>query len=352
MSHNTILEISNLPVLQNRVYNTQTEAMACVRGDIRLAQSPVHGIVSNTAFQPEKVIYDKNYQNEQGCSAIFTRHLNQVVSIIEKHGAGKTILEVGCGKGTFTEMLHARNMPVTGIDPASEGNAPYVIREPFSPELGLTGDVIVLRHVLEHIAHPFEFLKQVTTANGEKGLIYIEVPCLDWIMENHAWFDIVYEHVNYFRLPDFNRFFGKIIHSGRFFGGQYIFVVAEIASFGLIDSVNSEAISAPSDFFSGLDDALDIIAQTPGRLHVVWGAASKGTLFSLHLHRRGHIPDFAIDINPAKQDRYLPATGLQVLSPESAFERLRPGDVVFVMNPNYLDEIRSQGGTNYQYVLP
>ncbi|WP_208596978.1 class I SAM-dependent methyltransferase [Desulfosudis oleivorans] len=319
---------------------------------MRLAQSPLHGIVSNVAFQPEKVVYDKNYQNEQGCSAVFTRHLDQVAGIIEKHGAGKTVLEVGCGKGTFTEMLHTRNMAITGLDPAYEGNAPYIIREHFSPALGVTGDVIVLRHVLEHIALPFEFLKQIATANGGKGLIYIEVPCLDWIMENHAWFDIFYEHVNYFRLSDFNRFFGKIIDSGRFFGGQYIFVVADIASLGLNDSVNSEVFSTPSDFFSGIDDAIDIITKTPGRLHVVWGAASKGVLFSLHLHRRGHIPDFAIDINPAKQNRYLPATGLHVLSPESAFERLRPGDVIFVMNPNYLDEIRSQSGTKYQYVLP
>jgi len=41
-----------------------------------------------------------------------------------------------------------------------------------------------------------------------------------------------------------------------------------------------------------------------------------------------------------------------VLSPDSAFEQLKPGDVIFVMNPNYLEEIKGKGGAIYQYILP
>lgn len=117
-------------------------------------------------------------------------------------------------------------------------------------------------------------------------------------------------------------------------------------------AANDNRFSMPSNFFSGIDEAVRIVTQTADSRHVVWGAASKGVLFALHLQRHGCLLNFAIDINPAKQNKYLPVTGLPVLSPESASEELRPGDIIFVMNPNYLDEIRQQGGSNYEYFLP
>ena len=47
--------------------------------------------------------------------------------------------------------------------------------------------------------------------------------------------------------------------------------------------------------------------------------------------------DHVVDVNPAKQRKYLPGSGLLVLSPEEAAKRM--AKTVFVMNPNYLDEI-------------
>ena len=351
MTRNFFFQAKDLPVLQNRVYNTPEEAIACPKGDVRLSQNSETGIVFNSAFQPEKVVYDKNYQNEQAFSAHFSNYLQDVAEIIEKYSQCKAVLEVGCGKGTFTEMLRNRNLNVTGIDPAYEGSAPHIIRKPFSTSLGLSGDVIVLRHVLEHIANPFDFLKEIAASNGGKGLIYIEVPCLDWIVQHNAFYDIFYEHVNYFRLSDFTRLFGTIYESGRLFGDQYLYIAADLATLGENLNEKKETVFIPPKFFSGIDNAIKIIEQTPTSNHIIWGAASKGVLFSLYLQRAGYKMDFAIDINPAKQNKYLPVTGLHVLSPESAFEHLKPGDVIFVMNPNYFDEIKSQGGPDYDYWL-
>jgi len=316
-----------------------------------LMQHPATGIVFNAAFRPENIVYDENYQNEQGCSAFFGAHLREVADIVQKYAHGKNIFEIGCGKGRFTELLRTRDMNAIGIDPAYEGHSSYIIRKPFSASLGLSGDIIVLRHVLEHIPNPFEFLKEISTSNGGSGLIYIEVPCLDWIIGNNAWYDIFYEHVNYFRLSDFTRFFGTILECGRLFGGQYLFVVADLGSLGTNSHANKERFLMPPGFFSGIDNATKVIKQTIDKCHIIWGAASKGVLFSLHLQRAGYDIDFAIDINPAKQNKYLPVTGLQVLSPETALERLSPTDVIFVTNPNYLDEIKRQGGSAYDYRL-
>jgi hypothetical protein len=57
----------------------------------------------------------------------------------------------------------------------------------------------------------------------------------------------------------------------------------------------------------------------------------------------------AVDVNPAKQQRHLPATGLPILSPAMLVDRLPRGGRVMVMNSNYLSEIRAATGGRYHY---
>ena len=54
-----------LPVFQNRCYDTAEEARACPKGDVRLVEDLTSGLVYNAAFRPELIVYDANYQNEQ-----------------------------------------------------------------------------------------------------------------------------------------------------------------------------------------------------------------------------------------------------------------------------------------------
>ena len=97
-------------------------------------------------------------------------------------------------------------------------------------------------------------LHQLKTANGGTGKIYIEVPCFDWICEHRAWFDIFYEHVNYFRLADFKRMFGEVIESGKVFGGQYLYVIAELSSLRIPVIDMNNRVNFPSDFTNNLTE--------------------------------------------------------------------------------------------------
>jgi hypothetical protein len=74
--------------------------------------------------------------------------------------------------------------------------------------------------------------------------------------------------------------------------------------------------------------------------YVIWGAASKGVIFAIHCKKNNIKIKFAVDINPAKQEKYLPVTGIKVLSPIEARQRLRQEDVVILTNSNYLKEIK------------
>jgi hypothetical protein len=57
-----------------------------------------------------------------------------------------------------------------------------------------------------------------------------------------------------------------------------------------------------------------------------------------------------IDINPAKQGRYLPGTGLKVVSPKRAMEKVETGSTIFVMNSNYLEEIKQMSNCAFNYI--
>tara|TARA_B100001059_G_scaffold178892_1_gene179499 strand:+ start:6088 stop:7014 length:927 start_codon:yes stop_codon:yes gene_type:complete len=53
-------------------------------------------------------------------------------------------------------------------------------------------DIIIISHVLEHVAHPIKFLEPIINCLKKEGFIYIEVPCNDWkhkkIWEPHLLF--------------------------------------------------------------------------------------------------------------------------------------------------------------------
>jgi hypothetical protein len=67
-------------------------------------------------------------------------------------------------------------------------------------------------------------------------------------------------------------------------------------------------------------------------LSAVWGAASKGVIYSLLRERCGNPVNVLIDNNPAKWSKFVPATGLPVVSPEEAMATLAPGSDIYVMN--------------------
>jgi len=225
-----LYEARQLPIFQNRMYRTEMEARDCPKGNIHLVEDLETGLIYNQAFQPNLMCYGEDYQNEQAVSPIFRAHLESVARIVVCNLGRHSLIEIGCGKGFFLEMLLSNGCEVTGFDPTYEGINPNVIKQYFVPGLGIQAQGLVLRHVLEHIQDPVDFLMQIRKANGGSGRIYIEVPCFDWICEQRAWFDIFYEHVNYFRLSDFQRMFGMIHDSGHLFGGQYLYVVAELES--------------------------------------------------------------------------------------------------------------------------
>ncbi|TAK91699.1 MAG: methyltransferase domain-containing protein [Burkholderiaceae bacterium] len=334
-----IIRQLDFPVFQNKAYPTQAAALQAVCGDVELVQCPASGLVHNRKFNPDLLCYDSEYQNEQAWSPAFKKHLDEVLGItLRNFGSASFGVEIGCGKGYFFEQLCQAGANVMGCDPAYEGSNSRVLKRKFDRHtLRAAPDYLILRHVLEHIPQPWEFLAALAAQCQPGTKVYIEVPCFDWIVSHHAFYDVFYEHVNYFTRDALAGAFGLVVEAGDFFGGQYLYLVADLSSFRKPERYTGKWYSAVN-----LESYLTVLFKNrlQGRKTFIWGAGAKGMTFSNILARHAIAVDGVIDINPAKQGQYTGKSGVQIVAPETALPQARGADI-FVMNPIYLDEIKT-----------
>ena len=332
-----IYEQQPVPLIQNKVYANKEQALNATCINVVLAQSLDNGFVFSANFNESIIDYDVFYQNEQSNSAFFRSHLEAVIDIMTQNNTLKDkVVEIGCGKAYFMDMLLDRGVDVTGFDPTYEGESPKVVKDFFSDKYADIGaEFIILRHTLEHIAQPFQFIKTIAVANKHKGKIYIEVPTFEWIVKQHATEDIFYEHCNYFTLETLQMLFKKSV-GGHFFNGQYIYVIADLAD--VKDTLAISAIKPYEVKFTETIKQYDLLISSLNNV-AVWGAGAKGSTFLNLLDKQCTKVKCVVDINPKKQHHYIGGTGHFIIKPE---ELTAQGiENIIVMNINYIDEIKA-----------
>lgn len=337
-----IYEQRSVPLIQNKVYQSKEDAVNASTIDVILAQSLTNGFVFSAKFDDSIIDYDRDYQNEQSNSPYFRKHLENVIRIMEEnYTLGGKVVEIGCGKAYFMDMLLEKGVDVTGFDPTYEGNSPKVVKDFFSDKYSDVGaQFIILRHTLEHIASPYHFIKTIAAANKNKGKIYIEVPTFEWILKHNATEDIFYEHCNYFTLDTLQMLFTKSV-GGHFFNGQYIYVIAELAD--IKESVETRRIIPyETNFTKRLEEYDQMISDLKNL--AIWGAGAKGSTFLNLLDKKAEKVKCVIDINPKKQHRYLGGTGHYIIPPEEVYGTEIKN--IIVMNINYIDEIKTAGASS------
>lgn len=374
----TLLSLSNIPVFVNVLPDQLEEAKEFVLGTQHLAQCNHCGFVFNCEFEPEKVMYDTGYHAERGHSAYYSRHISRVIDFIEsvKPVKGQRLLEVACGGGEFLAEAAKRGpKDVTGVDPS----APETAAEPLNLQKALfddaylekmtcPADILMNRHMIEHILNPLEMLARFHRALAPTGILYLETPRLDWILENRAFFDFPYEHCAYYH----DAFIERLLKAAGFeiaamensYDGQYFSICARKSTPQSVLTPASEAeLRAVRQAFSQLERTYTEINRAqavPGfcaetrrsgkpDLHsdsthpdgvFFWGAAAKGVMCA-NLLNQWPIAGF-IDKNVHKQGKFIPGTGHPVLAPEQiTYELVK---TVIVENDVYLTEIQAEAG--------
>jgi SAM-dependent methyltransferase len=350
-------------VLMNRLYATPQAARAAARGPLELVRCRACGFVWNGAFRPELIAYDGDYENDQTHSDVFARHFReraQAVVAAAPAGGSVDFLEIGCGQGRFIEAVAAvagaRLGAAEGFDPAwrgAEGEGPCGARihkcyfdASTAHLMQRAPNLVVSRHTIEHVPDPVSFLTAIREALGpaSQARVFIETPCVDWIFQRQAMQDFFYEHCSLFtagslalalRTAGFHA--PQVSHV---FGGQYLW--AEASTVGgdeapaQPDAVAGADLEGAHDRFTSHWREAIRAAAAEGSV-ALWGAGAKGVTFALLIDPENRVLDHVVDINPGKQGRFFPTSALPVLSPEAS--AARGPKTIFVMNPNYLDEI-------------
>jgi hypothetical protein len=325
-----------LPIFQNKVFDSMEEAKKMSKLAVKLIQCLDTGFVFNGDFNMDILEYDEKYQNEQSNSAFFQQHLEMVYDLLKSKGLldGK-VLEIGSGKGYFMDLLLARGIDITGIDPTYEGDSELVIKDYYSEKYEyLKADLIILRHTLEHIPQPLDFLQMIARSNNFKGYIYIEIPTFDWIVKNNAVEDIFYEHCNYFEPLTFRPLF-EDVEIKYLFDGQYLGIIANLSS--IREQINP--VEKILDFDLKFEDKIikykDLLMKHNNL--AIWGAGAKGSSFLNLVDPNMEYVKCVVDINPKKQGKYIGGTGHPIIN-YIDLDKFNV-DTILIMNPNYLSEI-------------
>jgi len=179
-------------------------------------------LVPKPTPQEDKEFYDKNLQdkgrgkdidyNKLSANNMFDtlRHLR----LVEELGIGKEskILDIGAGYGFFaTALCNSGYKNVTGFEisdqrrkiAAEMSPATMIDFDVNNPDKDIGKfDVITLFHVLEHMADPIKFLKNIFKSLSAKGIFICEVPNVDEkllnVCSDYNDFYWIRAHLNYF----------------------------------------------------------------------------------------------------------------------------------------------------------
>lgn len=342
------------------------EAERYPRGDMELRFCGDCGFVANARFDQGLSEYSARYEETQGFSARFNDFARDLAKRwVEKYSlAGRTVLEIGCGKGEFLEMMcEAGVQRGIGIDPSAHPerlNSEAASRIEWITDFysesysHLQADAVVCRHTLEHIAPVGDFMRMVRAGIGDRldTIVLFELPDVKRVLEEVAFWDVYYEHCSYFSAGSLARLFRstgfEVLDVSLDYDDQYLLIEAR--------PTDQPAAGDPFDIESDMDalsEAVDNFEQSyratlqawrsqvtevvadDGRV-VIWGAGSKGVAYLTSLSIQDEI-QYAVDINPHKQGMFMAGTGQEIVAPDF-LATYRP-DLVVIMNPVYLEEI-------------
>lgn len=355
-----IIAIDDVPASIGTLWADSQEAISCPKGDIRLRFCEKCGMVWNSSFDRQNILYSEDYDNSLDFSPTFQKYSNELADRLVKQHELKQIkaLEIGCGKGRFLKLLCERgNNQGFGFDPSYEQEETDLESEiEFHSELyeapkqTIAADFVCCRHVLEHIEQPRAFLEPILKANPSSTL-YFEVPDSDYILQQKSIWDIIYEHCNYFTAVSlktlFERVGTKVKNISSEYGGQFLSIEALVSSPASNTEIRKEdsleqlkvrvgkLASSFRTIVGQWNRTFEELSESNQQV-VIWGAGAKTVSFA-NLFRHHRCLSSVIDINPNKHEKHIPGTGHPIEAPQSLRQR-RP-DLLLVMNPLYIREI-------------
>lgn len=367
---NNVVHRSGMPIHQNGLFDTEKAARECIKKDIDMVICVDCGFIYNDSFDDTLDLYSENYNNAQSASENFLSYMKSSVEYLwDKYyigGGPRRICEIGCGKeADYIKLIYDKicsqnvinDFEIIGYDPSSryysDRNIKIYPRYFDLDNEDCKGfDLLICRHVVEHIKNPLLLFKNTYGLN-EKSLAFFETPDVEWILKNNVFFDFFWEHCSLFSDSSIYRVAEildiNVLEIKKSFNRQYMWVITQ----------NESCICDKSEFYRSRDNLLtlsslyaeneniiiskirDILNQKrkSGKV-VVWGAGAKANTFLNLFDSDVEVITGVVDINSKKWGKYIAGTGHGIFSPDLLEkEEIK---TVIVMNGNYYDEIVQQ----------
>ncbi len=363
--HKRFFRVAEAPVHSIILIKDKREALDFPKGSLDLAVCKDCGFIYNSAFDASLQNYSEDCEETQGFSPTFSKfHRELAEAVVDRFDLhGKTVLEIGCGKGEFLELLcEIGGNKGIGFDPAfrpdrldiPEGMDLRVYQEFFPKEYTLEiPDFVCCKMTLEHIPDVLDFISGLRKSLGEKVSvpIFFQIPEARRVLGDVAFWDIYYEHCSYFSKGSLGRLFRlagfEVRDLWTAYDDQYLMVEAfpasgpvseahtneEPVSEILVDverfrnQIGKETLRWKSFFDEGL---------ASGKKTILWGGGSKAVALLTTMGISEQV-EYVVDINPFRQGTFLAGCGQEIVSPE--FLKTYQPDRVVIMNSIYVDEI-------------
>jgi hypothetical protein len=290
--------------------------------------------------------------------------------------ADSLVTEVASNDGYLLQHFHASGIPVLGVEPA--GNVAQVaigkgirsVVKFLGPETGAEiaaeygqADLVAGNNVFAHVPDIRGFAAGLRALVKETGLVTLEFPHLQRLIERRQYDTIYHEHFSYLSLLTSSRALET--------AGLRVVDVEELTTHGGSLRVHArpvEAAGEPSARVKALLDgeevaglhtveghegfARDVLkiksdllsfliqAAAEGKTVAGYGAPGKGNTLLNHCGIRSDLLAYTVDRSPYKQGMFLPGTHIPIHAPEK-IEETKP-DYILVLPWNLREEISAQ----------
>jgi SAM-dependent methyltransferase len=301
------------------------------------------------------------------------------------------VAEIASNDGYLLQWFVQKNIPVLGIEPAANVAA-TAIDKGVRTEVVFFGkstvnhlvnkygkaDLLLGNNVLAHVPDINDFVAGMKSMLKTEGVITMEFPHLQRLIERNQFDTIYHEHFSYLSFVAVNRIFARhgitlfdveelSTHGGslRIYGkhtDDHKKVVTENVAALLNREIDLgfESLEYYSLFEEKVKETkrkiLDFLieAKRNGKSVVGYGAPGKGNTLLNYCGIRTDFIDYTVDMSPHKQNNFLPGTHIPILHPEKIKET-KP-DYVFILPWNLKEEIMNQhkyiGEWGGKFVVP
>jgi SAM-dependent methyltransferase len=350
-------------------------------------------LVQLEAFEtPQKLFQEYAYFSSY--SESWLRHCRQYAEMaISRFGLERNslVVEVASNDGCLLQFFRQAGIPVLGIEPAqnvakaAEGRGIPTVVEFLGRQTGASiahrghaADLLVANNVLAHVPDLNDFIAGLAALLKPQGVLTLEFPHLQRLIEGSQFDTIYHEHFSYFSLLAASaalRRHGLEVFDVDEIGthGGSLRVYAAHASCARQHMTRKPSLLMEGERNAGLDKLATyssfhsrvkaakrallsflVKARGEGRTIVGYGAPAKGNTLLNYCGIGTDFLEYTVDLNPYKQGRYLPGTHIPVFAPEHISDT-KP-DYVLILPWNIRDEIvgqmrhiRSWGG---RFVVP